>query len=172
MSYNKVFLIGNVGKDPDVRHLESGTAVAQFSLATSERYRDKNGATQELTEWHNIVCWRQLAEIAEKHITKGTQIFVEGKIRTRNWTDQTGAKRYTTEIYADNVRLLGKKGDSSFGASSQGGFPAAPAAQPAPEQNYAQPFAQQPSTTVSNVNSQPIVSPADIAVEASDDLPF
>ena len=103
MSFNKVLLIGNVGRDPEVRHLEGGSAVANFTLATSERFKDKNGATQDITEWHNIVCWRNLAELSEKYIRKGSQIFVEGKIRTRNWTDQTGNKRYTTEILADNM---------------------------------------------------------------------
>lgn len=113
MSFNKVLLIGNVGRDPEVRHLEGGSAVANFTLATSERFKDKNGATQDITEWHNIVCWRNLAELSEKYIRKGSQIFVEGKIRTRNWTDQTGNKRYTTEILADNIRLLDKKGSQT-----------------------------------------------------------
>lgn len=112
MSYNKVLLIGNVGKDPEVRHLESGAAVATFTLATTERYKDRNGQYQDQTEWHNIVCWRNLAELAQNYIAKGSQIFVEGKIRTRSWTDQTSQKRYTTEIVADNIRLLGKKGDN------------------------------------------------------------
>lgn len=116
MSFNKVLLIGNVGRDPEVRHLEGGSAVANFTLATSERFKDKNGATQDITEWHNIVCWRNLAELSEKYIRKGSQIFVEGKIRTRNWTDQTGNKRYTTEILADNIRLLDKKGSQTVAA--------------------------------------------------------
>lgn len=112
MSYNKVLLIGNVGRDPEVRHLESGTSVATFTLATTERYKDKNGQYQDQTEWHNIVCWRNLADLSQNYINKGSQIFVEGKIRTRSWTDQTGQKRYTTEIVADNIRLLGKRGES------------------------------------------------------------
>lgn len=112
MSINKVLLIGNVGKDPDIRHLENGAVVASFSLATTERFKDKTGAVQDQTEWHNIVCWRNLAEIVEKYVTKGSQVYIEGKIRTRSWTDQTGQKRYTTEIIADNLQLLGKKGDS------------------------------------------------------------
>ena len=112
MSYNKVLLIGNVGRDPEVRHLESGAAVATFTLATTERYKDRNGQYQDQTEWHNIVCWRNLAEFSQNYIVKGSQIFVEGKIRTRSWTDQTGQKRYTTEIVADNIRLLGKRADN------------------------------------------------------------
>lgn len=166
MSYNKVFLIGNVGKDPDVRHLESGAVVAQFTLATSERYKDKSGATQELTEWHNIVCWRQLAEIAEKYISRGTQIFVEGKIRTRNWTDQSGAKRYTTEIYADNIRLLGRKGDAVQSAAPQDRRPSPAVQEQAQPQQYG--GYQNNAVTV----SQPMVSAADLSDDSSDDLPF
>ncbi len=118
MSFNKVILLGNVGKEPEVRHLESGIAVATFTLATTERYKDRNGALADNTEWHNIVCWRNLAELSEKYITKGTQLFIEGKLRTRSWTDQAGVKRYTTEIVADNIRLLGKKGDNLANAST------------------------------------------------------
>ena len=120
MSFNKVILLGNVGKDPEVRHLESGIAVASFTLATTERYKDRNGTLTDNTEWHNIVCWRNLAEISEKYVTKGSQLFIEGKIRTRSWTDQTGVKRYTTEIIADNIRLLGKKGDNPVSSSAAG----------------------------------------------------
>ena len=166
MSYNKVFLIGNVGKDPDVRHLESGAAVAQFTLATSERYKDKSGTTQELTEWHNIVCWRSLAEIAEKYIGRGTQIFVEGKIRTRNWTDQSGAKRYTTEIYADNIRLLGRKGDSIQSAVPQDRRTSSAVSQQEPPQYGG--FQSNTNVAV----SQPMVSAADLSDDSSDDLPF
>lgn len=127
MSFNKVILLGNVGKDPEVRHLESGIAVASFTLATTERYKDRNGALADNTEWHNIVCWRNLAELSEKYVTKGTQLFIEGKIRTRSWTDQAGVKRYTTEIIADNIRLLGKKGDNPASSyiSTMGGTSAA-----------------------------------------------
>ncbi|MCI1780002.1 MAG: single-stranded DNA-binding protein [Bacteroidales bacterium] len=120
MSYNKALLIGNVGKDPEVRHLDSGASVASFPLATTERFRGRDGNMQEQTEWHNIVCWRGLADLSEKYIHKGSQIFVEGKIRTRSWTDQSGQKRYTTEIIADAIRLLGKKqdgGDAGYGNS-------------------------------------------------------
>ena len=98
MALNKVLLIGNVGKDPEVRHLESGAAVATITLATSERYRDRNGEMRELTEWHTVIAWRQLADLAENYIRKGSQIYVEGRIRTRSWDDQNGQKRYATEI--------------------------------------------------------------------------
>ena len=130
MSFNKVILIGNVGKDPEVRHLETGIAVASFTLATTERYKNRNGELQDQTEWHNIVCWRNLAELSEKYIQKGAQIFVEGKIRTRSWADQTGAKRYTTEIVADNIRLLDRKG-AVTGTPADMPVHAAPVSQPA-----------------------------------------
>ena len=109
MSLNKVMLIGNVGRDPEVRYLENNPSaqpgtnpkVAQFTMATTERFRDRNGETRENTEWHNIVAWRGLADLAEKYIRKGSQIYVEGQIRTRSWTDQAGAKQYRTEIIAN-----------------------------------------------------------------------
>lgn len=135
MSFNKVILIGNVGKDPEVRHLETGTAVSSFTLATTERFRIKAGELQDQTEWHNIVCWRNLAELSEKYIKKGAQIFVEGKIRTRSWQDQTGAKRYTTEIVADNIRLLDRKGTVA----------AAPAEPVAPVQGFTAPMVEDTS---------------------------
>ncbi|HSH64758.1 MAG TPA: single-stranded DNA-binding protein [Bacteroidia bacterium] len=106
---NKVILVGNLGKDPEVRHLEGGTAVANFTLATTEAYKDKNGQRVEQTEWHNIVVWRGLAEIAEKYLKKGTTIYLEGKIRTRSWEDKDKVKRYTTEIVADTFTMLSKK---------------------------------------------------------------
>ncbi|EKD31211.1 MAG: hypothetical protein ACD_77C00368G0004 [uncultured bacterium] len=112
MSLNKVLLIGNVGKDPEVRHLENGSMVARFSIATTERYKDKNGEFQEQTEWHNIVCWRALAERIEKFVKKGSQLFIEGKIRTGSWEDKTGQIRYTVEIVADNIQILGRKQES------------------------------------------------------------
>jgi len=112
---NKVILLGNVGKDPEIRHIPNGAAVAQFSLATSETYKDKNGSKTTQTEWHNIVLWRGLAEIAEKYVKKGDQLYVEGKIRSRSYDDKDGNKRYITEIIGDNIQLLGKKpaGDSN-----------------------------------------------------------
>lgn len=113
-------LIGNVGKDPEIRHLESGVAVATVTLATSERYKDRTtGETKEQTEWHNVVLWRQLADVAERYIRKGTQIYVEGKLRTRSWDDPQGQKRYVTEIVADSLQLLGKRGDNPASANIQ-----------------------------------------------------
>ncbi|MFO7617616.1 MAG: single-stranded DNA-binding protein [Bacteroidales bacterium] len=112
MSVNKVILVGNVGKDPEIRHLEGGVSVARFTLATSESYKNKGGELVTNTEWHNIVAWRQLAELADKYIRKGRQLYVEGKITNRQWDDKDGNKRYMTEIVADNIRLLGKREDT------------------------------------------------------------
>jgi single-strand DNA-binding protein len=111
MSINKVILVGNVGKDPEVKHLDSETAVANFSLATSENYTNKNGEKVENTEWHNIVCWRRLATLAENYIRKGSQLYIEGRIRTRTFDGQDGTKKYITEIYADTIQLLGRKSE-------------------------------------------------------------
>ncbi|MBA3971293.1 MAG: single-stranded DNA-binding protein [Bacteroidetes bacterium] len=110
---NKVILVGNLGKDPEVRHLEGGTAVANFTMATTEVYKDKTGARQEQTEWHDIVVWRGLAEIAEKYLKKGMTIYIEGKLRKRSWDDKEGQKRYTTEIVGDTFTILSKKENTS-----------------------------------------------------------
>ena len=152
MSLNKVLLIGNVGKDPEIRHLQGGASVATITLATSERYKDRNGESREVTEWHTIIAWRQLADLAENYIRKGTQIFVEGRIRSRSWDDQNGQKRYVTEIQADSIQLLGRRGDNA-------GAPAQP--QQAPQPQHSQP--QQ---------TTPIVNPSDLNDDGSDDLPF
>ncbi len=106
---NKVTLIGNLGKDPEVRRLESGTAVARLVLATNESYKDKNGEWQTVTEWHTINCWRMLAERVETQLKKGMLIYVEGKLTTRKWTDKDGNDRYSTEITANSFRLLEKR---------------------------------------------------------------
>jgi single-strand DNA-binding protein len=104
---NKVILIGNLGKDPEIMNLENGVKKASFSLATTETYKDKNGTKTSLTEWHNIVLWRGLAEVAESYLKKGNQIYLEGKIRSRSWDDKDGNKRYTTEIIGDFMQMLG-----------------------------------------------------------------
>lgn len=120
MSVNKVILIGNVGKDPDVRHLDSGVTVARFSLATNETYTDKSGKKVTQTEWHNIVVWRGLAEVAEKYVKTGKLLFVEGRIKTSSYEDKEGNKKYTTEILCDNFRFLGSAGGSdSSGSGNQ-----------------------------------------------------
>ncbi len=127
MSVNKVILIGNVGRDPDVRYFDNGSAVANFTLATTERgYTAANGTQiPDRTEWHNIVCWRGLAKVAEQFVRKGVQVYVEGKIRSRSYDDANGIKRYVNEIYVDNLELLGSRrrdgmdGDSSYQAPAQ-----------------------------------------------------
>lgn len=119
MSVNKVILVGFLGKDPELRYTPSGAAVANFTLATSERYKDKNGDSQEKTEWHNIVAWRQLAEICGKYLHKGKQVYIEGKIQTRSYDDRDGNKRYMTEIVADQVQMLGRSGDEGGGVTGR-----------------------------------------------------
>lgn len=107
--YNKIILIGNLGRDPEIRRLESGAVVANFSLATNENYRDKAGNWQTITEWHNVVAWRNLAERAERDLKTGSMVFVEGKLTTRKWQDKDGNDRYTTEVLAAVIRPLDKK---------------------------------------------------------------
>ncbi len=173
MSLNKVMLIGNVGRDPEVRYLDgqSGNSkVAQFTLATTERYRDRNNELRENTEWHNIVAWRGNADVCEKYVRKGTQLYIEGRIRTRSWDDQNGNKRYTTEIIADNLQLLGKKSDNP--GAQQGGYQTPGVQQPSyqqPQQSYQpQQGYQQPGYAA------PVQQPAKPVVEEmpDDDLPF
>jgi len=160
MAINKVILLGNVGKDPEVRYLDNGVSVANFTLATSERgYTAANGTqVPEKTEWHNIVAWRGLAQIAERFVRKGSQIYIEGKIRTRSYDDNTGNKRYVTEIFADNIELLGRKGDGggSFDA-------AAPSVAPARQEPSVAPAQEQPKT----VNPAPFDDGG-----STEDLPF
>ncbi len=121
---NKVLLIGNLGKDPEMRSLPSGQPVASFTLATSRRWRDKNGQKQEQTEWHQIVIFGKQAEIAGQYLTKGKQIYVEGRIQTRSWDDrQSGEKKYRTEIICDNFQMLGGRGGG--GGELEGAGPSA-----------------------------------------------
>jgi single-strand DNA-binding protein len=116
---NKVILVGRLGKDPEVRNLDNGASVANFTIATSESYKDRTtGEKKEITEWHNIVLWRGLAEIAQKYLHKGDMIFIEGKLRTRSW-EKEGVTRYTTEVVADNMTMLSTKGN---GGGSSGGY--------------------------------------------------
>lgn len=112
---NKVILVGHLGKDPEVKTIENGVKVAKFSLATTESYKDKSGGRKDVTEWHNVTCWRNLAEIAEKYLTKGKQIYVEGKIRSRTWEDN-GVKKYAIDIVADSFTMLGSKSDANDNA--------------------------------------------------------
>jgi single-strand DNA-binding protein len=124
-SVNKVILVGNLGKDPEVKYTPQGTPVAKITLATNERYKDKDGNWQDRTEWHNIVLWQRLAEIAGEYLKKGGKVYIEGRLQTRSWDDkQTGQKKYMTEVVANDLVLLGGRGDtggSDFsGGSSRG----------------------------------------------------
>lgn len=144
---NKVILVGRLGRDPEVRNLESGVSVANFTLATSESYRDRTtGERKETTEWHNVVLWRGLAEVAQKYLHKGDMVYIEGKLRTRSW-EKEGVTRYTTEIVADNMTMLSTRGSgSNSGTENQG---------------YASP---------KNTGSETVPLPADTG--GTDDLPF
>ena len=170
MSLNKVMLIGNVGQDPEVRYLDnssSGNKVATFRLATTERYKDRNsGETREITEWHSVVAWRNSADIVEKYVKKGTQLYVEGRLRTRSWDDQNGNKRYTTEIIADSLQLLGKKADNPGAASGQ--QYSQPAPQPQQQGYQPQPYAKAEAP----VQQAPAQPAAPAIPEDDDDLPF
>ncbi|HEY8355389.1 MAG TPA: single-stranded DNA-binding protein [Methylophilaceae bacterium] len=126
-SLNKVMLIGNLGRDPDVRYMPNGDAVCNFSIATTDTWKDKNGQRQERTEWHNIVMYRRLAEVAGEYLSKGRSVYIEGRIQTRKW-EKDGQERYTTEIIADQMQMLGgRDADSGVGQERQ-----RPAARPAP----------------------------------------
>jgi single-strand DNA-binding protein len=151
---NKVMLIGNLGKDPEIRHLENGASVASFSVATNENYKDREGNWQTITEWHNVVAWRALAGRAERDFKKGSMVYVEGKLTTRKWQDQNGNQRYTTEVVANNLRLLEKRERNELGASS---FPSA---------------GDEPMKTNTQTNTQtanPVNTPQQLP---EDDLPF
>lgn len=115
-SLNKVMLIGNLGKDPEVRYTTSGTAVASFSIATSERFKNKSGEWDERTEWHNITLWGRLAEIAGEYLAKGKTVYIEGRLQTRKWQDKEGRDRYTTEIVGEKMQMLSGKGEGRPGA--------------------------------------------------------
>lgn len=155
---NKVILVGNLGKDPEVRHLESGVPVASFSIATSESYNDKtSGERKTITEWHNIVLWRGLAEVAEKYLHKGDQVYIEGKLRTRQW-EKDGVTRYSTEVVGENMTMLGGRPRSEDApAATQASQPAAAAASPQ----------DQPAAA-----SQPATPATESSQDEVDDLPF
>ncbi len=157
---NKVILVGNVGIDPEVRSLESGVKVARIRLATTERIFDRqNNETKELTEWHTVTLWRGLADVVDKYVRKGSQLYIEGALRTREWTDKDNQKRYTTEIVANEMKLLGRRPEGQ--SSQQMQSPAAGyASAPAP--------AQTPVTAATPVPATPEVPQGN----PDDDLPF
>lgn len=115
---NKAILIGNLGSDPEVKYTQSGTAVATFRVATTERWKGQDGQMQESTEWHRIVAWKRLAEICGEYLLKGSRVYIEGKIQTRKWQDQNGVDKYTTEIVAREMKMLSVRGESGDGQSS------------------------------------------------------
>ena len=191
---NKVILIGNVGQDPEIRYAGdavNGAKVATIRLATSERYKDRNGNLQEHTEWHTVVVWRNTADVVEKYVKKGSQIYVEGRIRTRSWDDQNGNKRYSTEIMGDTLQLLGRRPEgqnnqggygapqqNGYAAPQQGGYQQSAYGQPQggyqgqPQAPAYQPTVQQPAYAPA---PQPVQQPAPQNVadsDPSDDLPF
>jgi single-strand DNA-binding protein len=121
-SVNKVILIGNLGKDPEVKYTPSGTPVAKLTLATNERFKDKGGEWQDRTEWHNVVVWQRLAEIAGEYLKKGSKVYIEGRLQTRSWDDkQTNQKKYMTEVVAQDLVLLGGRGEGGGGGDDAGG---------------------------------------------------
>ena len=124
-SVNKVILIGNLGRDPELRYTKSGQAVANFSIATNEKWTDKEGARQERTEWHRIVAWGKTGELCSQYLAKGRSAYIEGRLQTREYEDKEGIKRYTTEIIAQNVTFLGGRGEGGAppGAAGSGGTP-------------------------------------------------
>src|SRR5210317_1754067 len=126
MSVNKAILVGNLGKDPELRYTPSGTAVCTFSLATTDRFKNKQGEQQERTEWHNIVVWAGLAEICGKYLTKGKQVYIEGRIQNRSYDDRDGNKRYISEIVANEMQMLSRAGDQGGGSGGGGGRPTTP----------------------------------------------
>lgn len=136
---NKVILVGRLGKDPEVRNLENGATVANFTMATSESYRDRTtGDRKEITEWHNIVLWRGLAEIAQKYLHKGDMVYIEGKLRTRSW-EKEGVTRYTTEVVADNMTMLSTRGNASSSGESGSYAPQASTGRPAAPEGFSVP---------------------------------
>ena len=165
-SVNKVILVGNLGRDPEVRFMPNGEAVCNFSIATTDSWKDKAGAKQERTEWHNIVMYRKLAEIAGEYLKKGRPVYVEGRLQTRKWQTKEGQDRYTTEIIADQMQMLGgREGGTSYDggmdqSSGGGDYNQAPANQPAKQSNSSAPSTAKPATSGSGFD------------DFEDDIPF
>jgi len=159
MSVNKVILVGNVGKDPETRYLEGGTAVCKFPLATSEVYKNRDGEKITTTEWHNVVLWRGLAEVAEKYVKKGSQLYIEGRIKTRSYNDQNGNTKYITEIVGDVMQMLGRKSDEYQGNQNNQDGSGFSSSKPAAKPNV--------TNDSGNDESAELSPPTD-----TDDLPF
>ena len=162
---NKVILVGNLGADPETRYTASGSAITNISIATSESWRDKQtGETQERTEWHRVVFFNRLAEIAGEYLRKGSQVYVEGSIRTRKWQGQDGQDRYTTEVVANEMQMLGARGGEASARPAGGGFRDS---QPAPQQSQAS--AQAPAQASASAPAEPAPVEDNFA---EDDIPF
>jgi single-strand DNA-binding protein len=160
MNLNKVMLIGRIGKDPEVNYIKEDVPVARFSLATNESYK-KDGEWRDITEWHNVVAWRFTAKYCENNLKKGMLVYVEGKLQTRQWEGQDGNTRYTTEIVADQIRMLEKRGDNNF--------------VPLPKEEFPGSSSSSSATSQSNNNQAPVSDnflPNDSAEDSADDLPF
>ncbi|MCB5186023.1 single-stranded DNA-binding protein [Methylobacillus gramineus] len=169
-SVNKVILVGNLGRDPEVRYMPNGEAVCNFSIATTDNWKDKNGQRQERTEWHNIVMYRKLAEIAGEYLKKGRPVYVEGRLQTRKWQTKEGQDRYTTEIIADQMQMLGgREGGGASNASYDGGG-----------DDFNQDYSNQSSQSAPKPQAAPSQRPAPAAKPAGgsnfddfeDDIPF
>jgi single-strand DNA-binding protein len=151
---NKAIVLGRLGKDPEMRYTPAGVPVCTLVIATSEVYTDKNtNERKEITEWHNVVLWRKLAETAEKYLTKGREVYIEGKIRTRSWDDESGQKRYTTEVVADVMQLIGRGNEAPASGGQAYGYET-----------------RQPAAAAQQATSSPTVP--DMGNEGDDDLPF
>ncbi|PPD56247.1 MAG: single-stranded DNA-binding protein [Methylotenera sp.] len=165
-SVNKVILMGNLGRDPEVRYMPNGEAVANFSIATTENWKDKSGVKQEKTEWHNIVMYRKLAEIAGEYLKKGRPVYVEGRLQTRKW-EKDGVTRYSTEIIADSMQMLGGKDGSNSSASYDGGMDQG---QPSDDFNQSQP--RQQSAAQKPASQQAPAKTGGSFDDFEDDIPF
>ena len=163
-SVNKVILVGNLGRDPEVRFMPNGEAVCNFSIATTDSWKDKSGAKQERTEWHNIVMYRKLAEIAGEYLKKGRPVYVEGRLQTRKWQTKEGQDRYTTEIIADQMQMLGGREGGSSNASYDGGMDQSSAAS-----DFNQAPASQAAAPTSSAKAATSGSGFD---DFEDDIPF
>lgn len=158
---NKVMIIGRLGRDPELKRTASGQAVANFSVATSEKYTDKSGSKHESTEWHNVVAWGKLAEIIEQYVSKGSQIYVEGKLQTRSWDDSNGVKKYKTEIVCSSMQMLGGRNNSQGSNSNGGGY-----------QNDNSNSGMSRNDNGANYNQDDAPPPQDSQYPIEDDLPF
>lgn len=168
-SVNKVILVGNLGRDPEVRFMPNGEAVCNFSIATTDSWKDKAGAKQERTEWHNIVMYRKLAEIAGEYLKKGRPVYVEGRLQTRKWQTKEGQDRYTTEIIADQMQMLGGREGASSNASYDGGMDQSSSGDDSYNQTPNQNTAKQ--TSASTQSTKPAVSGSGFD-DFEDDIPF